>query len=88
MLHIQAYFGSVDLDKSKGTCYKHKLETIPFFKKIIIFLLLPFNFTWVSEAPVVHLGTLGCIYARNCLLYLKEIMHMPEAQVIVWLCGA
>ena len=40
----------------KGTCYKHKLETIPFYLNSI-FLLLPFNFTWVSEACVTFRHT-------------------------------
>ena len=40
----------------KGTCYKHKLEIIPFYLNST-FLLLPFNFTWVSEACVTFRHT-------------------------------
>ena len=36
---------------------------------------------WSLCYILAHSGT--CIYARHCSLYLKEIMHMPDAQVII-----
>ena len=45
-------------------------------------MLLPFNFTWEVK-PVLHLGTLECIQVRHRLLHLKEIIHMPDSQLII-----